>query len=166
MLLFMFAWLCMITYMIFMVSVLWSVMSLGIMGYIDSELKASPIFGVPFCGLSIFMLIAAALFFYGVFGFLRELLGKETIIVNKHKVIMMFELLGWKREHKLPIEKVEDLIVRNTTIRLFWFPHREQYTYAFEINLDGKTRKLGYYVKEDEAKEILLAIRKFIPQTL
>ena len=161
-LLFMFAWLCGITYMMFMVWLIWSAMSLGVMGLLDPELKASPIFGVPFCGFSIFLLIAGVLFFYGVFVFLRELLGKELITVNKHKVTMAFELLGWKRENRLPVEKLKNLVIRNTALRFLWYPIRERYTYAFEINHDGKTYKLGYYVKEEEAKEILSTIQSFI----
>ncbi len=85
--------------------------------------------------------------------------------IDKHKVILTYELLGWKRENKFPIEKLGDLVIRNTALRFLWYPRREQYTFAFEINYDGKIRKLGYYVKEDEAKEILWAIHAFISQT-
>ncbi len=55
-LLFMFAWLCGITYIMFATWLIWSVTSLGFMGWADPELKTSPIFGVPFCGFSIFLL--------------------------------------------------------------------------------------------------------------
>ena len=164
-LLFFVLWLLLWVYMFLAISIPWSIGLLGTTGIADTELQASPVFIVMFCGFSIFMLLMLMMGIYAIYAFLREIAGKELIVINKSGLIVAYQLFGWKREKEFPIENIDGLIIRNTSQRFFWNPLQKKYIYAFELSHERKTYRFGFFVKENDAQEIVSAIQTFIPPT-
>jgi hypothetical protein len=131
-------------------------------GDIDPKYQASPIVIVSLWFFSVFLLLLLLLGIFGIYRFLWELAGKEIIKANKAKMVTVHQLFGWKRTKEFSNEKIDKLIIRNTTQSLFRMHLQKRYRYAFELNHNGKTYRFGLLVKEEDAKQIDLAMRKLI----
>lgn len=75
--------------------------SIGLLGateIADPKLPGSLAFIIMFCALSIFMLLMLMMGIYAICVFLREIAGKELITINKNKLIVAYQLFGWKKQ--------------------------------------------------------------------
>lgn len=142
-------------------NVVWQMLRIA-SGSIDPDYQASPVVIMTIWFFSLFFTLLLFLGIFGIYRFLWELAGKEIIKANKEKIVVVRQLFGWKRIKEFLNEKIDKLIIRNTTQRLFWIRFQKRYRYAFELNYEGKTHRFGYLAKEQEAIEILSAIQEFI----
>lgn len=155
-------WFLFWAYMFTMLSTIWTIMVMGARETAVSQPQGINIFILISCFLTIGLLFLLGQGTYAIYVFLREIAGEEIIVINRSQLTITKQLFGWKRKRELSKKYFDHLVIRNTSHSLFRSPFDKQYKDAFEINQDNKTYRFGYYVKEEEAKEILSTIQSFI----